>query len=84
MNSHDRDIRPAERSVYALLRPPPSQHALRYAVPMALVLLGLVACGFHAGNPAFGLAAALSLAALARTSRRATGTRSTSAPDPRR
>lgn len=84
MNSHDRDVRPADRTAYALLRPPPSPHALRYAVPMALVLLGLVACGFHAGNPAFGLAAALSLALLARASRRAAGTRSTSEPDSRR
>jgi len=50
---------------------------------MALVSIGLVVGGIHAGNPGFGLAAALSLALLARAQRRLEERRS-SAPGSRR
>lgn len=83
MNSHARDSRPADRAAHAQLRPPPKDAMLRSPVPMALVSIGLVVGGIHAGNPGFGLAAALSLALLARAQRRLEERRS-SAPGSRR
>jgi len=71
MNSKARDTRLIDRCAYALLRPPPARPATRRSALLAPVLIGLVACGFHAGNPAFGIAAAMSLMLVRRASRHA-------------
>lgn len=66
MKSHPRDARPSDRPPLQLVHPQPQSSLTELLVCLGLVLAGLVAAAFYAGNAPFGAAAALSLALLGR------------------
>ncbi len=75
MKSIARDERPTESPPLTLVSPQPRSSLTEQLVLLALVLAGLVACAYYAGNAPFGAAAALSLALLGRASYLASGIR---------
>lgn len=74
MKSIDPTARPDSPPLTLVSAVPPSSMT-EHVLLLALVLAGLVACAFYAGNAPFGAAAALSLALLGRASYLATGVR---------